>query len=682
MFIKNKLSKSILTKVLAGFVSITIIVFLVTGLVVNKFNKDITFENINEALKANSTILSQDIDSFFNSGGILVTQMATNTQMLKLASEVNARTDLKGNANYSDVIASLKKIKASNENVASAYIAIKKASYLVTESEWNCPVDWDINKRPWYIETMQNGKLTYSAPYVDKITGKMVITIAYPLYDNNSKAVGAVGIDFSIDQIGSIMEKYKIGNTGYPFLVDKNGLVIYHPDTSKILKDNLTQRDDKLKDIGEKMAKGESNIDIYKYENVERYISYSPIKSNGWSVASVITTNEVEEDIVKFNTILILIYSIGLVLMIIVIFFVIKKILKDVPKLLDGIRTIASGDLTSEIEVKSTDEIGQIAEEINKMSVHLRSIVEKISVNSQNVSASGEELFATISEINKQIETVTSSTQEIATAMEETNAASEEMTSSGLLIKNSVTTLNEKAYNGNSSALEIKERALKMKAESEESKKKALDIYKEKQETILKAIEEGKIVDEIINMANIIRGIAEQTNLLALNAAIEAARAGEQGKGFAVVAGEVGKLAAESAETVNNIQNIVTQVKNSFYNLSNNANGLLDFIDKNVTQDYDEMINRAELSLEDSDNVFKLVKGFSQNISEVSESVELLVKSIESVSAVVEEVAASSSEIANNVDDTKAASENLSQVAEEQANLAQALNGMVNEFKV
>lgn len=75
-------------------------------------------------------------------------------------------------------------------------------------------------------------------------------------------------------------------------------------------------------------------------------------------------------------------------------------------------------------------------------------------------------------------------------------------------------------------------------------------LYKEKRETIIKAIEEGKIVNKIKDMAAAIESIADQTNLLALNAAIEAARAGENGKGFAVVADEVRKLAEQSKTEV------------------------------------------------------------------------------------------------------------------------------------
>lgn len=92
---------------------------------------------------------------------------------------------------------------------------------------------------------------------------------------------------------------------------------------------------------------------------------------------------------------------------------------------------------------------------------------------------------------------------------------------------------------------EIQKRAVEVKDKGVSSARIAKELYKEKQGSIVKAIEDGKVVEDIRVMAESISNIASQTNLLALNAAIEAARAGEQGRGFAVVAEEVRKLAEQ-----------------------------------------------------------------------------------------------------------------------------------------
>ena len=158
-------------------------------------------------------------------------------------------------------------------------------------------------------------------------------------------------------------------------------------------------------------------------------------------------------------------------------------------------------------------------------------------------------------------------------------------------VNSGVTQLASSSSDGNAESAKIKERAEKIKIQGQESKRVADNLLNEKEQAILNAIEEGKVVNEISIIAESIASIASQTNLLALNAAIEAARAGEAGKGFAVVADEIRKLAEQSNAYVADIQKVVGEVGSSFNNLSNNSKETLKFINERVTKDYDLLID-------------------------------------------------------------------------------------------
>lgn len=196
------------------------------------------------------------------------------------------------------------------------------------------------------------------------------------------------------------------------------------------------------------------------------------------------------------------------------------------------------------------------------------------------------------------------------------------------------------------------------------------------------AIERGKVVKEIEVLSESIVSIASETNLLALNARIEAARAGEMGKGFSVVADEVGKLAEESITTVSGIHGIIEEIKNVFEYLSENSKGILKYIEQNVNDDYEFMIessksyeNDARFINEMSEEIAIMVKAINSNIDNVDSTMR-------EFSSNIEKSKNNSNEILDSINEVTKEVEQISFNTQNQSELTLKLNEVINRFTI
>ncbi|WML33236.1 methyl-accepting chemotaxis protein [Clostridium sp. OS1-26] len=343
---------------------------------------------------------------------------------------------------------------------------------------------------------------------------------------------------------------------------------------------------------------------------------------------------------------------------------------------------LGSGDLTQTIHIDSKDEIGDLAKSLNNASNNVRGLISDIIVSASDISATSEELSATTEEISSNMESVNESTEQIVQGSQDLGAATEEISASTEEISSTTDDLANKSTNSAVSVRDIRKRAIDIKARAEKEIAIGNKTYSEKHDNIIRAIEEGKIVEEIKVMADTIANISEHTNLLALNAAIEAARAGEQGKGFAVVADEVRKLAEQSSYAVTQIQDMVKQVKSAFDNLSNSGTQILDYITNNVKPSYELLLNTGIQYENDSEFISNMSEDIAAAATQISETIKQVSSSIESMSAVSEESVSSSEEISNSINEITMAVDEVSKSAQAQAELAQKLNNMVQKFKV
>ncbi|WP_315068047.1 methyl-accepting chemotaxis protein [uncultured Clostridium sp.] len=355
---------------------------------------------------------------------------------------------------------------------------------------------------------------------------------------------------------------------------------------------------------------------------------------------------------------------------------------KQLKKVVIFANALGDGDLTKSIEIKSKDEIGNLATALNnaKGNIHnliseLVSSISEISATSEELSATTEDVYSKMELVNKSTEQISRGSQDLSATTEEVNASTEEVTATtNILSKNAADTM--------LSVNEIKERAIDIKNTASQNIEEGNSIYEENRSNIEQAIEGAKVVGQVKIMADSIADIAEQTNLLALNAAIEAARAGEQGKGFAVVADEVRHLAEQSSQSVENIRSMVLEIQNSVDNLSKSGQDILEFIANNVKPNYEFLMNTGLQYEKDAEFMSNIVNNFADSSKQINEVIIQVSSAIENVSAVAQESAAGSEEILGSVEEITHAINDVTKSSQVQAELSQKLNQMIQKFKI
>ena len=229
---------------------------------------------------------------------------------------------------------------------------------------------------------------------------------------------------------------------------------------------------------------------------------------------------------------------------------------------------------------------------------------------------------------------------------------------------------------------EIKKRAHAIEKTSREAYDYATKLSREYESNLSKSLENAEVVESIGRMAEVISDIAKQINLLSLNASIEAARAGEQGRGFAVVATEIGKMAGNTAEVVEEIQNTIEDVKRAFDMLASDSKSLISFLKDTVTPDYDQFVGVAKQYGEDA----VAIEDNSVKISEMAANIEGIMgevaNAVQNIAESTQNTADSSTQIMDTVEDVSRVVGEVSDRAKEQENVAGSLNGVVGKFKL
>ncbi|BCZ44787.1 hypothetical protein psyc5s11_08540 [Clostridium gelidum] len=643
-------------KILFFIISLLIVSFTMVALISYGESRKIITKQLNEQLITKTDYMQQKILNFFSQRQIVLeNETQYIAEILKKTKDdknefVGAKNTI---ADYLVLQGSLVKDKYGILDVYVGYPdgKIEAASKWVPEDpNWNC------TERSWYKAAVAaSGKQVYTDVYIDADSKQSVVTVSQIIKKEDGSNYAVVALDIQLSQLSALFSEEKIGDSGYPFLLNKDGRFLIHPKYE--FNEDITKAstiynisNGSLKDIGEKLTSKTSEALKGNLDGVAKIYYGENVKNTDFYIVSSLTEEEFTKDLSSLIMIIasILIGSIiffgGLV------FVFVGRITKVIKQVVEGMKQMANGNLNYKmVKINRKDELGILAESIDNMQVSLRDTINEIIIETDNVNKALQVSNSSILELNENIEDVSNTVEELSLGVEETASSTEELNAMSTDIESAIELIADKSQEGSISAGEISKKALSLKDSSVKHHNEANEIRVNIKNSMDEALDKIKEVEKIRALADTILQISSQTNLLALNAAIESARAGEAGRGFSVVADEIRKLAENSENTVNEIHSTIQVVFEAVNNLTRISKETLYYIETKVVDSYKESVTVGENYDNDAIYVNNLVSDLSATSEELLAAIKNVAESIDDISKANSQGAKDTSDIAHKV---------------------------------
>lgn len=377
--------------------------FLAVGVTLSKYLSERQIETLRTEANLKSKAISKDISANFTMTRTIVKQMTFNRGISTYLSEVDTREKILTHPLYPEVLETLKDIASSNAVFNIAWVANDLASFYTENSGFVSDSDYIITKRPWYEEAVSAREVSFSKPYIDYGTKKLIISCIAPI-DFQGTGLGFCSIDLVIDTIPEYMKTYRIGASGENMLLMSDGTYIYSDDKSKIMNMTIRQETSGLESLADEILNKEEGFEEVIYKGRPSYVSYQNISENGWIVVSLI---DKEEALLEKRMLEIRIYAllIGVAFLILIaIYIVISRITKPFSLITDHARIISEGDFSKNLPTEyllKNGEMGDLSRSVQMITQAFRDENEVLEKRIEEKNKALEEQYRYISEAER-----------------------------------------------------------------------------------------------------------------------------------------------------------------------------------------------------------------------------------------------------------------------------------------
>lgn len=357
----HKKQMNLLTRILI-FIGIPIVLIYGISSFITLFNVSASITSLTESqLAAESDAAANDVAGAFNKYLEITRQMAVNSQFEDVIGEITPGMVPTAAQGFAKAEKTLSGIKASDPNILEAWVGDSDSNQLLLSQGFYASPDWVMVERPWYTQMMNVGDTTLTAPYVDAMTNKMVVTAVSPIYRAGTKdVISAAGLDFTMDSISTMMSGYELGETGFFILASADGQLIYHPNQEYV---NTNIKDSDMSDnIKDAVLNQKTGAIEYTSGSSHNHGYVAMVGNTGWTITTGLPDKEFDSAYNLIQAITFIIMLIVIAGMVLLTVYTSRKIAKPINMLAGVANKLAIGN----VDV-TTDGISAISSEITEL---------------------------------------------------------------------------------------------------------------------------------------------------------------------------------------------------------------------------------------------------------------------------------------------------------------------------
>ncbi|OPL07598.1 MAG: hypothetical protein AVO33_04695 [delta proteobacterium ML8_F1] len=278
-----------------------------------------------------------------------------------------------------------------NDDFISLYIGFDD-NQMVDAYGWTPPESYEITDRPWYVKAKDSEKTATTSVYMDLNKNEQVIALASGITINGRK--GVIASNVYVDYLESIIEDIEFGESGFVLLLDENGQIVAGPGSEsriRIFNGIISQIDSKRDDFSLEVT----------YDDVKYIASAHTIEGYEWSIFLIAPLDDFIESAHAMSTKYLYVVFIVILLIIAVDFFLSRAMSKPIEQIMQNMRQLARGEFEKTVEIKSSDELGILSDELDKMRINLKKIFDTIRYESRILSMNSQSLEEHLDETYK-----------------------------------------------------------------------------------------------------------------------------------------------------------------------------------------------------------------------------------------------------------------------------------------